>query len=134
MPPCDKDVMEHRWNEIDKGKLKYSGGKTCPSATLSTTNPTRTDPRSRPGLRGESPATNRLSNARTLKAAVTAVERLQAHASRPPGSVTVVPYISVLTNYIRYHISFDIPVAFNYNKVLFVSSIYATCFGRVGHP
>jgi hypothetical protein len=27
-------------------------GKTCPSATLFTTNPTRTDPGSNPGLRG----------------------------------------------------------------------------------
>jgi hypothetical protein len=36
-------VMENRWNEIDRGRQKYSG-KTCPSATLSTTNPTRTDP------------------------------------------------------------------------------------------
>jgi hypothetical protein len=37
-------------------------GKTCPSATLSTTNPTRTDPGSNLGLRGERPATNRLSH------------------------------------------------------------------------
>jgi hypothetical protein len=37
-------------------------GKTCPSATLSTTNPTWTDPGSNPGLRGERPATNRLSH------------------------------------------------------------------------
>jgi hypothetical protein len=30
-------VMEHRWNEIDRGKPKYSGGGgTCPSATLFT--------------------------------------------------------------------------------------------------
>jgi hypothetical protein len=36
-------VMEHWWNEIDRGKPKYSG-KTCPSATVSTTNPTWTDP------------------------------------------------------------------------------------------
>jgi hypothetical protein len=36
--------------------------KTCPSATLSTTNPTWTDPGSNPGLRGESSATNRLSH------------------------------------------------------------------------
>jgi hypothetical protein len=36
--------------------------KTCPSATLSTTNPTLTDPGSNPGLRGERPATNRLSH------------------------------------------------------------------------
>jgi hypothetical protein len=41
--PCDEDErwsvflflqgMEHRWNEIDRGKPKYSG-KTCPSATF----------------------------------------------------------------------------------------------------
>jgi hypothetical protein len=37
-------------------------GKTCPSATLSTTNPTWTDLGSNPGLRGERPATNRLSH------------------------------------------------------------------------
>jgi hypothetical protein len=35
--------------------------KTCPSATLSTTNPTWTDPGSNPGLRGGRPAANRLS-------------------------------------------------------------------------
>jgi hypothetical protein len=33
-------VMEHRWNETDRGKQKYSG-KTLSQATLSTTNPTR---------------------------------------------------------------------------------------------
>jgi hypothetical protein len=36
-------------------------GKTCPSATLSTTNPTLTDPGSNPGLRDERSATNRLN-------------------------------------------------------------------------
>jgi hypothetical protein len=35
--------MEQRWNHIDRGKPKDSEKKTCPSATLSTTNPTRTD-------------------------------------------------------------------------------------------
>jgi hypothetical protein len=54
--------MEHRWNEIDRRKPKYLGGKTCPSATLSTTNPTRTDSGSKPGLQGGRPATNRLSH------------------------------------------------------------------------
>jgi hypothetical protein len=38
------------------------GGKTCPSATLTTTNPTWIDPGSNPGLRGERPATNRPSH------------------------------------------------------------------------
>jgi hypothetical protein len=54
--------MEHRWNEIEKEKLKYSGGKTCPSANLSTTNSTWTEPRSNPGLRDERPVTNHLSH------------------------------------------------------------------------
>jgi hypothetical protein len=54
-------VMEHRWNEIDRGKPKNSE-KTCPSATLSTTNPTWTDPGSSPGLHGGRPAANSLSH------------------------------------------------------------------------
>jgi hypothetical protein len=54
-------VMEHRWNEIDREKPKYSG-KTCPSVTLSTINPTGTDPGSNPGLRGRRPAANRLNH------------------------------------------------------------------------
>jgi hypothetical protein len=50
--PCDEDeqffyqvlqVMEHQWKEIDRGK-PTTRRKTCPSATLSTTNPTWTDP------------------------------------------------------------------------------------------
>jgi hypothetical protein len=53
--PCDEDeekddqfflffkVMEHRWKEID-GENRSTRGKTCPSATLSTTNPTWIDP------------------------------------------------------------------------------------------
>jgi hypothetical protein len=66
--PCDEDedeqflyqvlrVMDHQWNEIDRGKPT-----TCPNATLSTTNLTWTDLGSNPGLRGERPATNRLSH------------------------------------------------------------------------
>jgi hypothetical protein len=37
-------------------------GKTCPTAALSTTNPTWTDPGSNPDLRGGRPAANRLSH------------------------------------------------------------------------
>jgi hypothetical protein len=36
--------------------------QTCPSDTLSTTKPTWSDPSANSGLRGESPATNRLSH------------------------------------------------------------------------
>jgi hypothetical protein len=48
------------WNEDWQGKPKYSE-KTCPSATLSPTNPPWPDPGSNPGRRGGKPATNRLS-------------------------------------------------------------------------
>jgi hypothetical protein len=48
------------WNEDWKGKPKYSE-KPCPSATLSTTNPTWQDPGSNPGRRVGKPATNRFS-------------------------------------------------------------------------
>jgi hypothetical protein len=44
------------------GENRSTRGKTCPSATLSTTNPTLTDPGSNPSLRGGRPATNRLSH------------------------------------------------------------------------
>jgi hypothetical protein len=48
------------WNEDWQGKPKYSE-KTCPSVTLSTTNPTWLDPGLNLGRRVGKPATNRLS-------------------------------------------------------------------------
>jgi hypothetical protein len=56
-----------RWNENWQGKPKYSE-KTCPSATLSTTNPTRFDLGSNSDHRGGKLATNRLSYGTALKA------------------------------------------------------------------
>jgi hypothetical protein len=47
------------WNEW-QGKPKYSE-KTCPDATLPTTNPTWPDPRLNPDRRGGKPATKRFS-------------------------------------------------------------------------
>jgi hypothetical protein len=44
------------------GENRSTLRKTCPTATLSTTNPTWTDSGSNPGLRGERPATNGLSH------------------------------------------------------------------------
>jgi hypothetical protein len=44
------------------GENQNTRGKPYLSATLYTTNPTWTDLGSNPGLRGEKPATNRLSN------------------------------------------------------------------------
>jgi hypothetical protein len=54
------DCGENWWNEDWQGKPKYSE-KACPSATLSTTNPTSLDPGLNPGRRGGKPPTNRLS-------------------------------------------------------------------------
>jgi hypothetical protein len=53
-------MWSSRWNENWQVKPKYSE-KTCPSATLLTTNPTRPDLGSNRGRRGGKPATNRLS-------------------------------------------------------------------------
>jgi hypothetical protein len=44
------------------GENRRTRGKTRPSATLPTTNPTWTDPGLNPGLRGGRPAANRLSH------------------------------------------------------------------------
>jgi hypothetical protein len=46
---------------ILRGKKPKSSENTCPSATLSTTNPTWTDLDTNPGRRGEIPTTKRLS-------------------------------------------------------------------------
>jgi hypothetical protein len=45
-----------------KGKPRSTWGKTCPGATLSSTNPVWTDSESNPGLYGGRPAANRLSH------------------------------------------------------------------------
>jgi hypothetical protein len=49
--------MESHGGMILTGKTRRTLRKTCASATLSTTNPTRTDPGAKPRLRGERPAT-----------------------------------------------------------------------------
>jgi hypothetical protein len=49
------------------GETRSTRGKPCPSATLSATNPTWTDPGSNPCLRGERPATKRLSHGTAFK-------------------------------------------------------------------
>jgi hypothetical protein len=60
-PPDDTRVnMDWRWNYTDRGN-RTTRRKTCPSATLSTSNPTSTALGTKPGLRDEKPATNRLS-------------------------------------------------------------------------
>jgi hypothetical protein len=62
------------WNKDWQGKPKYSE-KTCPSATLSTTNPTWLNP----GRRGGKPATNRLSYGAAL---LTRLTERRTHAVR----------------------------------------------------
>jgi hypothetical protein len=64
-----------RWNEDWQGKPKYSEN-TCPSATLSTTNPTWPDPGLNPGRHGGKPATNRLSYGAALLYNILSNERM----------------------------------------------------------
>jgi hypothetical protein len=56
--PSNGAPVEWSW----QGENRSIRGKSCPSATLSTTNPTWTDLGSNPGLRGERSATNCLSH------------------------------------------------------------------------
>jgi hypothetical protein len=64
-----------RRNENWQAKPKYSE-KTCPSSTLSTTNPTWYDLGSNPDLHCRKPATNRLSYGTGLAMGYMRVERL----------------------------------------------------------
>jgi hypothetical protein len=59
------------------GENRRTRGKTCPSATLFTTNPTWTDPESNPGLCGGRPAANRLSRGTAKPCVYTITEGLQ---------------------------------------------------------
>jgi hypothetical protein len=61
-PPDDNMSMESDGGMILTGENRRTRKKTCPSATLSTTNPIWTDPCAKPGLRVDKPATNCLSH------------------------------------------------------------------------
>jgi hypothetical protein len=61
------------------GENRSTRGKTCPSATLSTTNPTWTDPGSNPGLRGGRPTANRLNHG---TAVLQSIRNLQSYDIR----------------------------------------------------
>ena len=58
------------------GENRSTQEKTCPSATLSTTNPTWTAPGSNPSLAGERPATNRLSHGTALMFSLFVIQEL----------------------------------------------------------
>jgi hypothetical protein len=55
---CNRALVEWNW----QGKTEVLRRKTCHSATLSSTNPTWTNPESSPVRRGERLATNSLSH------------------------------------------------------------------------
>jgi hypothetical protein len=75
------------------GENRSTREKTCPSATLPTTNPTWTDPGSNPGLRGERPTSNRLSHDTALsKRDLSIWTRALIVTARSPHSVP--PYFS----------------------------------------
>jgi hypothetical protein len=92
-------LWSSRWNEDWQGKPKYLE-KTCPSATLSTANPTWPDPGSNPGRRGGKPATNRLSYGAALVNTLTKVLGLSVRQSLeyPEKMPTVVSTLELETN------------------------------------
>jgi hypothetical protein len=58
----DDTSLESDSGMLFTGENRRTLRKTCPSATLSTTNPTWIDLGANPGLRGDRPATNDLSH------------------------------------------------------------------------
>jgi hypothetical protein len=86
-PPDDTRMnMKQRWNDTDNAKLKDSQ-RNLTSASSSTTN-TRTALSAKPGLRGEKPATNRLSYSTTQLLFTTLV----AHINLITVDLTPVPW------------------------------------------
>jgi hypothetical protein len=91
--------MEQQWNEIDRGK-PTTQRKTCPSATLSTTNLTWTDPGSNPDLGGERPVINHLSHGTAIPAVLAVCISVPPAAIRclyPPPSHPGSTLLAVIT-------------------------------------
>jgi hypothetical protein len=79
------------------GENRSIRGKTCPSATSSTTNPKWTDPGSNPGLCGGRAATNRLSHGTAL----VLVLLVKLSAYRPDDCCVSLKQVSVRENSVR---------------------------------
>jgi hypothetical protein len=73
------------------GENRKTRRKTCPSAPFSNTNPTLIDPGANPGLRGERPATNRLSHGVWVSSATTC-ERVMIEFRLPLLFPSLPPY------------------------------------------
>jgi hypothetical protein len=83
--------LESDGGMILTGENHRTRRKTCPSATLSTTNPTWIDPGVNPGLRGERPATDDLSHGTVIGRLVTEIVD-----SNSPRGMNVCLSVSVL--------------------------------------
>jgi hypothetical protein len=68
-PRC-YEFGERWWNDILTGENRRTRRKTCPSSTLSTTNPTWIGRGANPGLHVERPTTNDLSHSTALNSVV----------------------------------------------------------------
>jgi hypothetical protein len=95
-------VWNSGWNENRQGKPKYSE-KTCPNASLSTTNPTLLDLGSNRGRRGWKQATNRLSYGTTLILLLVLYWNLSSHINCETNYIFVSRFSSKARN--RLHIN-----------------------------
>jgi hypothetical protein len=85
------------------GENRSTRGKTCPSATLSTTNPTWTDPGSNLVLRVERPATNRLSHDTATSPLMDPVLSQAKHCTS--SQYIALRHISILPFYLHFRLS-----------------------------
>jgi hypothetical protein len=82
----DDMSLESDGGMILTGENRRTRRKTCPSATLPTTNPTWIFPGANPGLRGDSPATNHLSHGTAICVTYSELKATSVHLKSDVGN------------------------------------------------
>jgi hypothetical protein len=90
--------MESHRRMILTGENRRTRIKTCPSAPLSITNPTWTDPGANPSLRDERPVTNRLSHDTALTGGLGAPLTSETKMRFP---ALLAPFLTLLSCFVR---------------------------------
>jgi hypothetical protein len=120
---------DRRRNDILTGENRRTRRKTCPSATLSTTNPTWIDLGANPGLRGERPVTNDLSHGTPRVGDTNVSEEHAASIFRVDDVSPTYQYLHVIPHRVTTQINIDnyfnkyykLKCDWNYHSFIFLS-------------
>jgi hypothetical protein len=106
--------MKGHSGKIFTGENRRARRKPCPSATLSTTNPTWTDPGANPWLRGTRPATNRWPTVRPVRLVV--IWSVLTHSGR-------YTHLRVLNSLLKYYTCKQLKYSGNKQKCFELKSV-----------